>query len=98
MIFIMLHKGLWVAFRRGRRYSLRSVPVLAPAALSLLKGLPLKGAAVAGDAAFCRRALCKAACGGGEYPFTVKANRPRSMADIAESFRRHPRNLRRKPP
>ena len=30
------------------------------AALALLKSLPLKGAAVTGDAAFCRRALCKA--------------------------------------
>ena len=71
----------------------------ATTALSLLNGLPLTGATVAGDAAFCRRVLCKAICdGGGACPFTVKVNRPRSMADIAESFRRHPRNLRRKPP
>ena len=59
----------------------------ATAALALLKGLPLKGATVTGDAAFCRRALCKAIRdGGGEYPFAVKANRPGSMADIAASF------------
>ena len=37
--------------------------------------------------AFRGRALCKAICdGGGAYPFTVKANRPTLMADIAESF------------
>ena len=59
----------------------------ATTALALLKGLPLKGATVTGDAAFCRRALCKAICdGGGEYPFAVKVNQPGSMADIAASF------------
>ena len=57
------------------------------AALALLKSLPLKGATVTGDAAVCRRALCKAIRdGGGEYPFAVKANRPGSMAGIAASF------------
>ena len=59
----------------------------ATTALSLLKGLPLTGATVTGDAAFCQRALCKAIRdGGGEYLFTVKANQPTLMADIAESF------------
>ena len=59
----------------------------ATAALSLLKGLPLTGATVAGDAAVCRRVLCKAICdGGGDCPSAVKGNQPTSMTDIAESF------------
>ena len=59
----------------------------ATTALALLKGVPLMGATVTGDAAFCQRALCKAICdGGGEYPFAVKTNQPGSMADIAASF------------
>ena len=46
-----------------------------------------KGAVVTGDAAFCRRALCEAICdGGGDYLFTVTANQPDSMSDIAASF------------
>ena len=46
-----------------------------------------KGAVMTGDAAFCRCALCEAIRdGGGDYLFTVKANRPGSMSDIAASF------------
>ena len=49
--------------------------------------LPLKGAVVTGDAAFCRRALCEAVRDeGGGHLFTVKANQPGSMSDIAASF------------
>ena len=59
----------------------------ATAALALLKRLPLKGAVVTGDAAFCQRALCEAIRdGGGDYLFAVKANQPGLMSDIAVSF------------
>ena len=59
----------------------------AVAALALLKGLPLKGSVVTGDAAFCQRALCEAIRdGGGDYLFAVKANQPGLMSDIAVSF------------
>ena len=45
----------------------------AAAALALLKRLPLKGAVVTGDAAFCQRALCEATRdGGGDYLFSVR--------------------------
>ena len=57
------------------------------AALALLKSLPLNGAIVTGDAAFCQRAICQAIRDGkGEYLFTVKANQPRLMADLALAF------------
>ena len=57
------------------------------AALALLKSLPLNGAVVTGDAAFCQRAICQAIRDGkGEYLFTVKANQPRLMADLALAF------------
>ena len=57
---------------------------LAPAVPS---GLPLKGAVVTGDAAFCQRALYEAVRDGdGDYSFAVKANRPGSVSDIAASF------------
>jgi hypothetical protein len=80
------------------------------AALALLRSLPLDGAVVTGDAAFCQRAICQSIRDqGGDYLFTVKANQPRLMADIAvafgdafppgtdRSFGRHPRrgDLRR---
>lgn len=57
------------------------------AALTLLKGLPLQGTIVTGDAEFCQRAICQAVRDGkGDYLFTVKANQPGLMADIAEAF------------
>lgn len=57
------------------------------AALTLLKGLPLNGAVITGDAVFCQRAICQAIRdGGGDYLFTVKANQPALMADLAVAF------------
>jgi DDE_Tnp_1-associated/Transposase DDE domain len=57
------------------------------AALALLKGLPLEGAVVTGDAEFCQRAICRTVrAGGGDYLFAVKANQPNLMADIAAAF------------
>lgn len=57
------------------------------AALTLLKGLPLDGAVITGDAVFCQRAICQAIRdGGGDYLFTVKANQPMLMADLAVAF------------
>lgn len=57
------------------------------AALALIKSLPLAGAIVTGDAEFCQRAICHAVRDGqGDYLFTVKANQPRLMADLAVAF------------
>ncbi len=57
------------------------------AALALLKDLPLQGAVVIGDAAFCRRAICQANPDrGGGCLFAVKANQPHLMADLAVAF------------
>lgn len=57
------------------------------AALVLLKGLPLQGAVITGDAAFCQRAICRTIRdGGGDYLFAVKANQPNLMADLAVAF------------
>ena len=57
------------------------------AALALLKGLPLRGAVITGDAAFCQRAICQAIRDGkGDYLFAVKANQPALMADLAVAF------------
>jgi predicted transposase YbfD/YdcC len=57
------------------------------AALALLTSLPLEGAIVTGDAAFCQRAICQSIRDqGGDYLFTIKANQPRLMADIAVAF------------
>jgi Transposase len=57
------------------------------AALTLLKGLPLEGAVVTGDAEFCQRAICQAVRDGkGDYLFTVKANQPGLMADLVVAF------------
>lgn len=56
-------------------------------ALALLKTLPLAGSVVTGDAAFCQRAIRRSIRDrGGDYLFTVKANQPRLMADIAVAF------------
>jgi predicted transposase YbfD/YdcC len=57
------------------------------AALALLKSLPLEGAVITGDAEFCQRAICQSIRDqGGDYLFTIKANPPRLMADIAVAF------------
>jgi hypothetical protein len=57
------------------------------AALALLQSLPLAGAVITGDAAFCQRAICQSIRDqGGDYLFTVKANQPGLMADIAVAF------------
>jgi DDE_Tnp_1-associated/Transposase DDE domain len=57
------------------------------AALALLKSLPLEGALVTGDAEFCQRAICRSVRDRkGDYLFTVKANQPQLMADIAVAF------------
>lgn len=57
------------------------------AALALLKSLPLDGAIITGDAEFCQRAICRTIRdGGGDYLFTVKANQPGLMADLAVAF------------
>ncbi len=57
------------------------------AALALLKGLPLQGIVITGDAAFCQRAICQTIRDGkGDYLFAVKANQPTLMADLAVAF------------
>jgi hypothetical protein len=57
------------------------------AALALLKSLPLEGAVVTGDAEFCQRSICQSIRDqGGDYLFTIKANQPQLMADIAVAF------------
>src|SRR3954467_2949279 len=57
------------------------------AALALLKSLPLAGAIITGDAAFCQRAVCQGVRDRkGDYLFTVQANQPQLMADIALAF------------
>lgn len=57
------------------------------AALTLLKGLPLHGALVTGDAMFCQRAICQGIRDQhGDYLFAVKANQPELMADLALAF------------
>ena len=57
------------------------------AALTLLKGLPLEGAIITGDAIFCQRQICQQIRdGNGHYLFSVKGNQPELHAAIAESF------------
>jgi hypothetical protein len=57
------------------------------AAMVLLKGLPLDGAIISGDAIFCQREICRhIRDANGHYLFVVKDNQPRLKADIAESF------------
>jgi predicted transposase YbfD/YdcC len=59
------------------------------AALELLKGLPLAGAVVTGDAIFAQREICRAIVErGGDYFFTVKDNQPALKRDIALVFDR----------
>jgi DDE_Tnp_1-associated/Transposase DDE domain len=57
------------------------------AALTLLKGLPLEGLLVTGDAEFAQREICRTIVdGGGDYFFVVKDNQPRLRGDIALLF------------
>src|SRR5262245_25617494 len=57
------------------------------AAMVLLKGLPLDGAVVTGDAIFCQREICRHIRDRhGHYLFTVKDNQPALKSAIAESF------------
>jgi hypothetical protein len=57
------------------------------AAMVLLKGLPLDGAIISGDAIFCQREICRhIRDANGHYVFVVKDNQPALKAAIAESF------------
>jgi len=57
------------------------------AAMVLLKGLPLDGAIITGDAIFCQREICRHIRDtNGHYLFVVKDNQPALKAAIAESF------------
>jgi hypothetical protein len=61
------------------------------AALSLLRGLVLKGRVVTGDAMFCQRDLCRDITKeGGHYFFAVKDNQPGLLRDIQDAFHRPP--------
>lgn len=57
------------------------------AALTLLKGLPLEGTVITGDAMFCQREICRHIRGsGGDYLFAVKGNQPDLQDCIASAF------------
>ncbi len=57
------------------------------AAIKLLKGVPLDGAIVTGDAIFCQRRICgEVIDGGGDYFFAVKENQPQLLRDIELAF------------
>ncbi len=57
------------------------------AALTLLKGLPLEGAVVTGDAIFTQRQICQHIRDGeGHYLFVVKANQPELRRNLAIAF------------
>ena len=57
------------------------------AALTLLKGLPLEGAIVTGDAIFAQREICRHVRDAkGYYLFVVKTNQPELHRDIAIAF------------
>ena len=63
--------------------------------MRLLKGIPLKGTIVTGDAIFCQRKVCRTVVdGGGDYVFTVKENQPSLLADIKAVFEDSPSPLR----
>jgi hypothetical protein len=60
------------------------------AALVLLKGLPLDGAIITGDAIFTQREICQQIRDkNGHYLFVVKDNQPALKAGIAEAFGDH---------
>ena len=57
------------------------------AAMVLLKGLPLEGRIITGDAIFAQREICRHIRGrGGHYLFAVKDNQPALKRDIALAF------------
>lgn len=57
------------------------------AAMVLLKGLPLEGAIITGDAIFTQREICQHIRDRhGHYLFTVKDNQPQLQSDIATAF------------
>ena len=57
------------------------------AALALLKALPLQGPVITGDAEFRQRAIRHTVRDRqGEHLFTVKADQPTLMADLAVAF------------
>lgn len=57
------------------------------AAVTLLKGLPLEGAIVTGDAIFTQRRICQdIRDAGGHYLFTVKDNQPALLRDMQCAF------------
>lgn len=57
------------------------------AAVALLKGTPLNGAIVTGDAIFCQKPICREVVdGGGDYFFAVKENQPGLLRDIETAF------------
>lgn len=57
------------------------------AAVTLLKGLPLEGAIITGDAIFAQRRICQdIRDAGGHYLFTVKGNQPALKRDIEAAF------------
>ncbi len=57
------------------------------AALTLLKGLPLEGAVVTGDAIFTQRQICQHIRDGeGHYLFVVKGNQPELRRNLAIAF------------
>jgi hypothetical protein len=63
--------------------------------MRLLKGIPLRGTIVTGDAMFCQRKVCRSIVeGGGDYVFTVKENQPSLLADIKAVFEDNPSPLR----
>ena len=58
-----------------------------PAALRLLKKMPLEGVVVTGDAMFTQKEICQTIIdGGGDYFFTVKDNQKTLRDDIAAAF------------
>ncbi len=58
-----------------------------PAALRLLKKIPLRGVTVTGDAIFAQKPICRHIVEeGGDFLFTVKENQPGLRRDIEEAF------------
>ena len=58
-----------------------------PAAMRLIKGIPLEGKIVTGDAIFCQRRICEEVVErDGDYFFAVKKNQPALLADIETAF------------
>jgi hypothetical protein len=65
------------------------------AATTLLKGVPLAGTIVTGDAIHCQRKLCRMILkAGGDYFMAVKENQPGLLGDILAVFEQSPSPLR----